>query len=168
MQGEQHFCAARLQDRQPLIIVICKRSQTLTYGSRLGAFLVVSLEITRRTSDWEIPNCFAIFAGVTPALKAARTAFSLPMVNVTAGASISLLKTFLGVGGFLPRRCCSAITAASIAQALCRWGVWLQPADRLVEHDVPMKLHYRQSVDWVATKKVLEAMPSRTGQVSSV
>ena len=33
------------------------------------------------TSDCEIPNCLAIAAGLTPALKAARTAFSLPVVN---------------------------------------------------------------------------------------
>jgi hypothetical protein len=33
------------------------------------------------TSDCEIPNCRAIAEGLTPALKAARTAFSLPVVN---------------------------------------------------------------------------------------
>ena len=33
------------------------------------------------TSDCEIPNCLAIADGLTPALKAARTAFSLPVVN---------------------------------------------------------------------------------------
>ena len=34
-----------------------------------------------RTSDWDKPNCRAIRAGVTPALKAARTAFSCPRGN---------------------------------------------------------------------------------------
>jgi hypothetical protein len=29
-----------------------------------------------RTFDWEIPNCLAILAGVMPALKAERTAFT--------------------------------------------------------------------------------------------
>ena len=33
------------------------------------------------TSDWDMPNCRAIREGVTPALKAARTAFNLPCVN---------------------------------------------------------------------------------------
>jgi hypothetical protein len=33
------------------------------------------------TSDWEIRNCLAIADGLTPALKAARTAFCWPEVN---------------------------------------------------------------------------------------
>ena len=73
---------------------------------------IVSFAITLRTSDCGIPNCLAIFAGVTPALKAARTAFCLPIVKVTAGNSVRLLSVFDG-SGFLPRRCCSAVTAAS-------------------------------------------------------
>src|SRR6185369_3095879 len=39
------------------------------------------------TSDCEIPNCRAIAEGLTPALKAARTAFSLPVVNEPAPSS---------------------------------------------------------------------------------
>ena len=39
------------------------------------------------TSDCEIPNCLAIADGLTPALKAARTAFSLPVVNEPSPSS---------------------------------------------------------------------------------
>jgi len=38
------------------------------------------------------------------------------MLKVTEGASIRLLTVFSGAGGFLPRRCCSAVTAA------CNWS----------------------------------------------
>jgi hypothetical protein len=38
------------------------------------------------------------------------------MLNVTAGASVRLLTVFSGAGGFLQRRCCSAVTAA------CSWS----------------------------------------------
>ena len=34
-----------------------------------------------RTSDWEMPNCRAITAGLMPALNAARTAFTCPRVK---------------------------------------------------------------------------------------
>jgi hypothetical protein len=34
-----------------------------------------------RTSDWDKPNCRAICDGLTPTLKAARTAFSFPGVK---------------------------------------------------------------------------------------
>ncbi len=71
---------------------------------------IVSFAITLRTSDCGIPNCLAILAGVTPALKAARTAFCLPIVKVMAGNSVRLLSVFDG-SGFLPRRCCSTVTA---------------------------------------------------------
>ena len=77
---------------------------------RHNHYFVVSFAITFRTSDCGIPNCLAIFAGVTPALKAARTAFCLPIVKVTAGNSVRLLSVFDG-SGFLPRRCCSIATA---------------------------------------------------------
>jgi hypothetical protein len=67
-----------------------------------------------RTSDWEIPNCRAIRDGVTPALKAARTAFNFPCVKGTAIASTFLLREFSSeTRSFLPRRFCSASTAAS-------------------------------------------------------
>src|SRR3954449_1910367 len=39
---------------------------------------------TLLTSDFEIPNCRAMAEGLTPALKAALTAFSLPVVSVPA------------------------------------------------------------------------------------
>src|SRR5216683_1758657 len=42
---------------------------------------------TLRTSDWEIPNCFAMREGVIPALKVARTAFTWPSVNAVLGSS---------------------------------------------------------------------------------
>jgi len=67
-----------------------------------------------RTSDWEIPKCRAIRDGVTPALKAARTALIFAWGNETATA---LTRRFGEVSadtaGFLPRRSCSASTAAS-------------------------------------------------------
>ena len=60
-----------------------------------------------------MPNCLAIFEGLTPALKAERTALNFPGVNETGAVSTGrLLGVFAGEGGFLPRRCCSAITAA--------------------------------------------------------
>ena len=46
-----------------------------------------------RTFDWEIPNCRAIRDGVTPALKAERTAFTLPRVKGTS--LISTCRRFL-------------------------------------------------------------------------
>src|SRR5207247_1294951 len=42
---------------------------------------------TLRTSDWEMPNCRAISAGLTPALNAARTAFTCPRVKEIAATS---------------------------------------------------------------------------------
>jgi hypothetical protein len=41
-----------------------------------------------RISDCEIPNCRAMRDGVTPALKAARTALSFPGVNATGTGSL--------------------------------------------------------------------------------
>jgi len=56
----------------------------------------------------------AIFEGLTPALKAARTALNFPGVNETDAASTGrLLGVFACEGGFLPRRCCSAVTTVS-------------------------------------------------------
>ena len=79
-----------------------------------------------RTFDWEIPNCRAMALGLTPALKAARTAFSLPVVNkpVTSLATASARGrgfaravgfSFVGLDGSRPRRSASAVTAASKA-----------------------------------------------------
>lgn len=60
-----------------------------------------------------MPNCLAIFEGLTPALKAARTALNFPGVNETGAASRGrLVDIFPSDGGFLPRRSCSAVTAA--------------------------------------------------------
>ena len=63
------------------------------------------------TSDCEIPNCLAIADGLTPALKAARTAFSLPVVNEPAPSSEASWRrcgfasatgfSFAGAGGSL-------------------------------------------------------------------
>jgi hypothetical protein len=44
-----------------------------------------------RTSDFDKPNCRAIREGVTPALNAARTAFTWPRVNATAATPIFCL-----------------------------------------------------------------------------
>ena len=77
------------------------------------------------TSDCEMPNCLAIADGLTPALKAARTAFSLPVVNEPAPSSAASLRrcgfasatgfSFAGLGGSRPRRSASVVTAASSA-----------------------------------------------------
>ena len=77
------------------------------------------------TSDCEIPNCLAIADGLTPALKAARTAFSLPVVNEPAPSSAASWRrcgfasatgfSFAGLGGRRPRRSASVVTAASSA-----------------------------------------------------
>ena len=78
-----------------------------------------------RTSDCEMPNCLAIADGLTPALKAARTAFSLPVVNKPALSSAAALRrcgfasatgfSFAGLGGSRPRRSASTVTAVSSA-----------------------------------------------------
>jgi hypothetical protein len=75
------------------------------------------------TSDCEMPNCLAIADGLTPALKAARTAFSLPVLNKPALSSAVALRrcsfasgsglSFAGLGGSRPRRSASAVTAVS-------------------------------------------------------
>ena len=77
------------------------------------------------TSDCEIPNCLAIADGLTPALKAARTAFSLPVVNETPPSSPASWRrcgfasatgfAFAGLGGRRLRRSDSVVTAASSA-----------------------------------------------------
>ena len=67
-----------------------------------------------RTSDCEIPNCRAIRDGVTPTLKAARTAFNFPLVNGSGTCSTRRLRGLSSKsGGFLPRRCCSAEATAT-------------------------------------------------------
>ena len=66
-----------------------------------------------RTSDCEIPNCRAILAGVTPALKAARTAFNFPCVKGTAATTLMRRLGEISAASFLPRRFCSAMTADS-------------------------------------------------------
>ena len=77
------------------------------------------------TSDCEIPNCFAIADGLTPALKAARTAFSLPVVNEPTPSSAASWRrcgfasatrfSFARLGGRRPRRPASVVTAANSA-----------------------------------------------------
>jgi len=74
-------------------------------GSLANAFL---------TSAKETPNCRAILDGVTPALTAARTAFSFPSVKLVGTSLVRCLREVsIVTGSVLPRRCCSAITAAS-------------------------------------------------------
>ena len=90
------------------------RDQPSRRGPCASAFL---------TSDCEIPNCLAIADGLTPALKAARTAFSLPVVNEPAPSSPASWRrcgfasatrfSFAGSGGRRPRRTASVVTAAS-------------------------------------------------------
>jgi hypothetical protein len=82
-----------------------------------------SVESAFLTSDCEIPNCRAIAEGLTPALKAARTAFSLPVVSEPAPSSAGARRrcgfasavdfSFAGPGGSRPRRSASVVTAAS-------------------------------------------------------
>ena len=66
-----------------------------------------------------MPNCRAIAEGLTPALKAARTAFSLPVVNepaaCPAGVASAVGFSFARLGGSRPRRSASVVTAASRA-----------------------------------------------------
>jgi hypothetical protein len=81
-----------------------------------------SEDITFLTSDFEIPNCRAMTAGLTPALKAARTAFSLPFLSNLApssaagstacGSGASVDASFDGDSVTRPRRLASAVTAA--------------------------------------------------------
>jgi len=66
-----------------------------------------------RTSDWEIPKCRAIRDGVTPALKAVRTALIFAWVNETATAFTRRRgEASADIAGFPPRRSCSRSTAA--------------------------------------------------------
>ena len=59
-----------------------KRADTGTARTpRCGAHLDASPASAFRTSDWDKPNCRAIRDGLTPTLKAARTAFILPGVK---------------------------------------------------------------------------------------
>ena len=71
------------------------------------------------TSDCEIPNCRAITEGLTPALNAARTALSLPVVNEPAPSSAAgRFEADASVFdaervGIRPRRSASRATAVS-------------------------------------------------------
>ena len=58
----------------PLTIPVLRTPDSLLKPDRFD----VSPDNAFRTSDCEIPNCRAIRDGVTPALNAARTAFSFP------------------------------------------------------------------------------------------
>jgi hypothetical protein len=72
------------------------------------------------TSAWEIPNSRAIAEGFTPTLKAARTAFSLPVVNELLPPSFR----GWGISGFAPDACVTGFVgsrprnSASVATAL--------------------------------------------------
>lgn len=80
----------------------------------MGYRFDVPLASAFRTSAWEIPNCLAIRDGGTPALKAALIALSFAEGK---GGPISLIgglrEVLCDAGSFLPRRRCSASTAAS-------------------------------------------------------
>lgn len=67
-----------------------------------------------RTSDCDSPNCRAIREGVTPALNAARTAFTCPRVSECGVVSARLWRRLsANTGVCLPRRFCSVRTAVS-------------------------------------------------------
>ena len=96
------------------------------------------------TSDCEIPNCLAIADGLTPALKAARTAFSLLVVNEPAPSSAASWRrcgfasatgfSFAGLGGRRPRRSASVVTAASSASIST-----IQPTASMLRPDPPAR-----------------------------
>jgi hypothetical protein len=96
----------------------CCARQRLDFRSRPSASAFL-------TSDCEIPNCRAIAEGLTPALKAARTAFSLPVVNEPVpclagawrgcGLASAVGFSFARLGGSRPRRSASVVTAANRA-----------------------------------------------------
>ena len=69
-----------------------------------------------RTLDWEIPNCRAILAGVMPALKAERTAFTSPRVNVASEMSACRLWELLSLGG---NRFITEFTVRGFKKAVC-------------------------------------------------
>src|SRR5260370_22343109 len=73
-------CAVHAADLPPSHVLIWQ----CTAGQRGHHRFRVSDANALRTSDCEIPNCRAILDGVTPALKAARTAFNFPCVKATA------------------------------------------------------------------------------------
>jgi hypothetical protein len=66
-----------------------------------------------RTSDWDKPNCRAMRAGVMPALKAARTAFSCPRVNEGTASTFRLGEDSKVEVVCLPLRFASASVTAS-------------------------------------------------------
>ena len=106
----------RQPSRSDLMIAERQSDQASRRMPRASAFL---------TSDCEIPNSRAIADGLTPALKAARTAFSLPVVNEPAPSSAASWRrcgfasapgfSLARLGGRRPRRSASVVTAASSA-----------------------------------------------------
>ena len=109
------------------------------------------------TSDCEIPNCLAIANGLTPALKAARTAFSLLVVNEPApswrrcGFASATGFSFAGSGGRRPRRSASVVTAASSASISTSSNRFSAPA-RVLRQE--MALHTTGFVVALARKRV--------------
>src|SRR5450830_587667 len=74
-------------------------------GSLASAFL---------TSDWETPNCRAIRDGLTPALKAARTAFNFPRAKGGATSLVRCLREGSSdTESFLPPLACRSASAAA-------------------------------------------------------
>jgi hypothetical protein len=87
-----------------------KRTSSITLGYRFAASDANAL----RTSAWETPNARAIWDGLTPALKAARTAFAFPAVKEDAAVLTGpLCELAFGSPEVLPRRFCSVSTAES-------------------------------------------------------
>jgi hypothetical protein len=85
---QQAFALARLS----LQLACCNRSITDKYSASFNPHWGVhrfGSPVARafRTFDCEIPNWRAILAGVTPALKAARTTFICPRVSVVSAMS---------------------------------------------------------------------------------
>src|SRR5215468_9490243 len=116
-----------VQEAAPAIGLQIQILNATTIGEIDAAFATLERERPAfLMSDCEIPNCRAMALGLTPALKAARTAFSLPVVNkpVTSLATASARGrgfaravgfSFVGLDGSRPRRSASAVTAASKA-----------------------------------------------------
>jgi ferredoxin len=97
---------ARGKAAQSVLIWLCIAGRREHYRFRISDANAL------RTSDCEIPNCRAILDGVTPALKAARTAFNFPCVKGTA-ATASMPSLRETAASCFPRRFCSTMTVDS-------------------------------------------------------
>jgi short-subunit dehydrogenase len=93
-----------------MAVYYATKSYVLSFGRAIGYELRgTGVTVTTLCPGPTTSDCRAILDGVTPALKAARTAFSLPGGNEAAASSTRLLKDVSPrPGGFLPRRFSSA------------------------------------------------------------